>query len=1734
MSKKNKKTQKTSFNVSGISENATPKLQKKIIFCKGTEYEAIHNQDARTNYENKIEQLKIGGRKNYRELELDYKGEHHGMKIYTIKLNRSDRVVFHYQKEEAKNSCFLIIRELIFNHDYAKSKMLRDLESKLTPEKIAELSLQRPEERLELELVNVEKTTHVLAASEYWFNGKVIVLSEDQKKAEGSYASMPFLIEGPPGSGKSIILLMGVYHRLQQLTVDDADILVVAESEKVIAYLKKLWEENFPAMELARVQFKTYKQLILERMEFRLDEKDEGSYFIGYEKFKAFYKEYRKNAPTKVIAKKQVKIDAVHYVLPADKGKITEAILEELLCRAVYQELRVIAFWKGYNERIGQKDSYFDITTHTMDKKPIDIKEWMTQVYKDYSLKTHDLAFMEIPLEKRKKEFSAVFGDEIQDLSSEQWGLLSCLSGGQLGGYFDSFQSVKADKPIINVLKSVLNTQYPHVTCDDSLILSDTYRCPQAIAAIATPIIHMRNTLAGGTGRKGQLTEFRVAASESNKKGNAHLYILKSEQERNTLVNEIRGHWGCYKPTEILIITYENKTETKGIFGEHCIVLTPEEAKGLEFDWVILWYPMGKPASSVYNTYKNANEKLRDMREKNGSLSSSHQHQAVLENMDNRFSRVFQELFTALTRAKKRVIFCQDEYDYREHGDIMNQLSHAFPNPEILPQSSSALVSTDEEWHVRIYQLLLNGNIEEAKNLIQHHLHREEMDVNKRLNLYLAQYYQNKGAYNTIYAELGRESKAFIQRILGAEKVVGKTVIETTRVTKEELNKERLLCFQISNETGERVIDELLKAEDTRYEACLILLDIFKQFSLAEQSAKWLNEFFDALLLKVVGRKRIVSIFHALTRYALNEAFESEHSYKIAPLAIALLVELYKNTVFIEKLKQQLEKQNGLCEAVVDANMPSLLYCLVSTPIGYKIFSEKLNTLAIMKKITGAAFFKRYDNKNETPYVGTSIFYYWVLRDTTDTLVRNLFEIGKILDGTPMTTTYQARGQEEVYYYAYQFKASPKPNQLSVPISPVYMLFYRLFQQVKNNTSYWFAGLLENLASSDENLRTIIYPLVNDTLPIQEDFNDFSGSSFCYYLMRFLYDQTSINTTLFNEIEKVATIETFSMAINKFDLIEEIDTYEIVKMTINMIFRDITEREKEKKPARRYNELLDKIALLNEVKALYNLNNRMDSFIEDLLDNRDNQGLIKKLDFIVNDVNVAQDLFKMVVSLLSNKEVINADFYERFAKMLMGLCVRKEGMSFLIKLIDANPEFLKIISKELLLFKGDKKYGAKNFLKFLVGFDDNDQYYIFFLKIFSQPNSWQTLESILSDEEVNSPLKRIMLKKLFEKKKLCLNDETILYNSIFYHVIMSHSEQAIALLKTLVKAIDLSLFKEDYNKILSLLTEALFCRTSLDQLLPIFVLLQTSEKRQILFNIAEKVAFVMNNNKNAAYFLAKVKSGEYAGQSVLHHLVKTEEGIKIFLKIFSYKKEDSIVYSPLLPKCLCETASFLNNQSPLECLCGFSNPEICTLLQIMCTEEIKKTLCEVPALFTCVIASSSEKETLGEWVMPKKINNTLMAAIKILNNYSDKVQEDFLLKVRKNLIQRSIFFESETTAFGLVKRMLRGLNAKEYEYIFEEASRLNQEAEENRTLPGVMSDNGVDGVWNECYIKAVSDLLLKAVVKLTPVAVLNSHTNENVSLFSCSSAFYSTSGNAAGNSVRYEPEIWGNPFENSK
>lgn len=1382
MTKKHKKTQKTLVNVYEAPENITTKLQKKIIFCKGTEDEVFRDSKEKANYQEKIKQLKLGGMDNFRELELDYKGEHNGMKIYTIKLNKRDRVVFHYQRDEAKKVCFLIIRELLLEHNYRDSKVLRDLENQLTPEKLAELSLKTPEEQLEFELADVETPTHVLEASELWFDEKIIILSEDQKKAEGSYTRMPFLVEGPPGSGKSIILLMGVYHRLQQLNVDDEAILVVAESEKVVAYLKKLWEENFSAMNSARVQFKTYKQVILERMALPPEERDEVNYFIGYEQFKAFYKEYRKNAPTKVIAKKQVKIDAVHYVLPVNMGKITEEALEELLCRAVYQELRVIAFWKSYDERIGQKDSYFDITTDNAEKSPSAIKDWIVKVYQNYPRKNHDLAFMQIPPEKQKKEFSAAFGDEIQDFSSEQWALLSCLSGGQLGGYFDSLQSVKADKPIISVLKSVLNTQYPNVTCDDSLILPDTYRCPAVVAAIAEPILSMRNALAGGTGRKGQLTRFNVAATELNKTGNAHLYLLKTEHEQNTLINEIKGHLGCYKPSEVVIISYENKDEVRRIFGENCMVLTPEEAKGLEFDLVILWHPMGKSSSSTHIIYKNANAKLKMQREKNGGTSSSHQHQAVLENMDNRFSRTFQELFTALTRAKKRVIFCQDDANHREHEEIVGKLSKlslAFPPPERLPQASSALQSTDAEWHTVIYQLLLAGTTEEAKNLIQHHLHREEMDVNKRLNLYLQEYYQQDGLYNAIFNGLPTESRLFIKSILGEGRIV--------------------ICNAVKSEK------------------------------------------------------------------------EAEHDAAILPL---------------------------------------------------------------------------------------------------------------------VSTNERTKAQ-------------------------------KMLSQLK------------------------------DIKPI-----------------------------------------------------EKIHAFDILSDCLNSIFNEMNNIP------RNYTVIYEKIGYLNKMSELSNKDD-IETLRNDIFENKKDINLIEKLDYIVDDLNVAKALFEVAAPIF-----LNVDLYEFIPGFLIGLFTRKDGLSFLVKWIDANPAFSGMIKKELFL----SKFKGKFFLEDLLT-SEGGQFSILFPKIFNQSNSWAVLESFLADEQIDRSLRRAIINPLLIKSEFTSSGKVDKFNSVFHHLVSSDSQHALSLLETLVNIINENFFNvirenfcsDRYKLFLKYLADALTCRSSLDDLLPIFVLLQTPEKRKILLKIIEKTHAIIGKAENAKYFLAKMKSGEYAGQSVLHHLVNTEENIQTFLKIFSINK-NSIIFSPLFPKGISEKSLFLNNKSPLECLCGFSEPTIYSLLKVMCTEKLIEIIRDVPALFTCIVISSPEKETLGELAMPKAINDTILATFKIFYNYSDEIQNDFIFKIKNNLRERSIDFEPEATIFGLIKKMLRGLNFQEYDSICQQAYELNQKAEKSRAMPGIIWQKGVDGVWDGRYMSAICDLLLSAVSRLMVPAVSISNIRSSSSVWTCSSAFHSVSG----------------------
>lgn len=112
--------------------------------------------------------------------------------------------------------------------------------------------------------------------------------------------------------------------------------------------------------------------------------------------------------------------------------------------------------------------------------------------------------------------------------------------------------------------------------------LSVTYRLPPTIASLANELLVIKQNLNGGKNEKNQSSQIHFIDDEVTEKGTLEWHTL---DKAKVLIDRLNSSNQVY----VVITHAEYIDEAKALFGERVCVLTTEEARGQEFESVVLY-----------------------------------------------------------------------------------------------------------------------------------------------------------------------------------------------------------------------------------------------------------------------------------------------------------------------------------------------------------------------------------------------------------------------------------------------------------------------------------------------------------------------------------------------------------------------------------------------------------------------------------------------------------------------------------------------------------------------------------------------------------------------------------------------------------------------------------------------------------------------------------------------------------------------------------------------------------------------------------------------------------------------------------------------------------------------------------------------------------------------------------------------------------------------------------------
>ena len=550
-------------------------------------------------------------------------------KVWETRINKASRLIFTYKKsiqpDTGKPQTYIAVQDICLDHDDVSRRararkvtpdsqwldadvveMFGDLDSETISTVEQNILNQMQSEDIHIgedfydELLgNIQ--WKVVDSEEEWRQaiiegGKDLSLKLTQQEYELATKYGNFLVMGSAGTGKTTV---GLYRMVNSLTqLGEGKRLYIAASPILVKESEKCFKRLYGKDSLGDVfEFKTIKQLCFDILR---DLNSGCNYLpeceVTYHVFEKWYSEFsrydRNVYPAPLVWHeirgiiKGASLDFVHDYLPEHKYKDLGRRRSSVITRKSDRD-DIYKIAKRYKHFLEEKQLFDEI----------------------------DLTRKALGVAVANPRYQMIVCDEVQDFAELQLLLLVKLiaSGGQLFFTGDLNQMILPSAFRWEDLTSILNKE--KIIYHQPEELNTNFRSVGSLSNLSNQLLRIRCDLLEEKGCKGFSTasgDFRDAARNIN----------TSIEEINSILKDL------YPDEAILVRTIEEKEK----FSHLKFVFTIEEAKGLEFDTVVL-VEFFTPKQSLWNKLLNQQ-----------TTSSNEKVELRLE---------FNLLYVAITRARR-------------------------------------------------------------------------------------------------------------------------------------------------------------------------------------------------------------------------------------------------------------------------------------------------------------------------------------------------------------------------------------------------------------------------------------------------------------------------------------------------------------------------------------------------------------------------------------------------------------------------------------------------------------------------------------------------------------------------------------------------------------------------------------------------------------------------------------------------------------------------------------------------------------------------------------------------------------------------------------------------------------------------------------------------------------------------------------------------------------------------
>lgn len=546
----------------------------------------------------------------------------HNTGYYRAKLDYENRLLFKFAKYNGQP--YILLLEVILNHDYDKSRFLRGAEIDETKIQV----ITKPEaipaqDVVELSFVNTKQTGfHLL--------DKVLSLDNDQNNI--LHLPTPVIIIGSAGSGKTALTL----EKIKQLR---GNILYVTLSSFLVESATNIYYSNNYENEKQDVDFLSFKDYL---QTLRIPEGRE----ITFQSFDGWFIRHRNTVKIRDSYKLFEEFRGVLTGNDTDKPYLSK---QDYLSLGVRQSVfladereQVYALFEKYLQFL-KENHYYDLN--------IIAHEWLQYISPNYDF---------------------VIVDEVQDLTNIQlYVILKALKDSSafvLCG--DSNQIVHPNFFSWANVKSLFYKT--DVVGQDIQILKTNYRNSPEVTSLANTLLKIKHLRFGSIDKESTY----LVNSISSKSGEV-VYLddtPKIKQDLNQKTNQSTQY-------AVLVMNNADKAEARKIF-QTPLLFSIQEAKGLEYENIILVNFVSNNAAAfreicqdVSKTDVDETEELTYNRAKDKTDKSLEVYKFYINSLYVAFTRSIRNLYIVENNKKHEMLQLLDLVNTRQQLEMKEQKS---------------------------------------------------------------------------------------------------------------------------------------------------------------------------------------------------------------------------------------------------------------------------------------------------------------------------------------------------------------------------------------------------------------------------------------------------------------------------------------------------------------------------------------------------------------------------------------------------------------------------------------------------------------------------------------------------------------------------------------------------------------------------------------------------------------------------------------------------------------------------------------------------------------------------------------------------------------------------------------------------------------------------------------------------------------------------------------------------